>query len=127
MGKLFIREIVEIVLSDFHKCVNESKFYIYERPENIDFITEYALTDRLQADILLSIRVEDYFDTEEDDKFPCSYVHFFAPELRLITSDDESTIVNMYIKITIRERDDGQFAYVISFHHLNYPVTYPFR
>ena len=124
---LFKKELVIFYLAKLKDCVENGKFHILQRLENIDFISKYNLSKAKQADILSGLTVEDFFDSDDSRKFANSYLYMFAPTVKILDAFGAEESVDMYIKFEIKENSNGEDVAVISFHKLEYPVQYPFR
>ena len=127
MGNVHSRVLVEITLEKMRECVEVGEFTILQRDSNVDFITAYSITELAQRDILLSLEIEDYCESEPSEKVPGSYVHVFGSRPNLTDSHGTPCSVDMYIKFEIVEKPYGSRTVFISFHEQLFPMTFPFR
>ena len=127
MGNIHSRVLVEITLEKMKECVEAGEFIILQRDSNVDFITTYLITERMQRDILLNLALEDYCESEPSKKVPGSYIHVFGTSPILTDSHGVSCSVDMYIKFEIVEKPYGPRTVFISFHEQLFPMTFPFR
>ena len=127
MGNIHSRMLVEITLEKMRECVEAGEFTILQRDSNVDFITAYSITELTQKDILLSLAIEDYCESEPSEKVPGSYIHVFGSRPNLTDSHGKSSSVDMYVKFEIVERSYGSITVFISFHEQLFPMIFPFR
>ena len=126
MGKIYERGFVELILENFKERVESGDYIIIQRDKNIDFITEFNLTEKMQKTVLLSLMVVDYSESEESRNFADSYVHKFNKTLALTDANGNNEKADMHIKFEIERADNGEFVVVISFHRQEYPPYFPF-
>lgn len=99
------------------------------RQKNIDFKTEYNLTNKKQHQILLKIKPEDFCHTLQNTKsgFEHEILYVFCPQVPLFNFEDNEELVDIYTKFNIIDLNEGKHVVVISFHKPNKAVYYLFR
>ena len=126
MENIFDRNLVGIVLEQMRECVRSDRFVVKQTGKNKAFIAEYGLSRKMQQDLLLCIKVGDYFNSSESRNFPDKYVHEFCPTFELLTCEGTPEEVSTYVKFEI-ERDRAEnYTVVISLHTAERMVCYPF-
>ena len=127
MGNIQSKALVDIILENMKQCVESGNFIILNRDNNRYFITEYSVSEAMQQEILLGLTTDDYCESEPSDKIPGSYINIFGRNLELVNSEGSTVLVNMYIKFEIIEKPDITRTVFISFHEVEYPLSFPFR
>ena len=128
MGKIQNEKLIECILGYLKDCIDANRFQIFQLEKNLNFIAEYNLTKARIIEILQNIKVKDFFESAPSKRIPDSYVYKFSPQVLLCNAFGEEEQVDMYVKFEIQTLESGENAAIISFHNLEYPVTYfPFR
>ena len=104
----YTKEQIVLILQTIQDCVRENRFVISKnenRQENIGFINHYNLTSKMQKEILLQIKFDDFCHTLQNTNIGYEYetLYVFYPQVTLFNLD------------------------VISFHERNKPIDYLFR
>ena len=97
MGNAMSRQLVEITLLRLKECVKSDRYIIYDREKNLDFTDKYRLTRKQEKDILLGIKVEDYWKTGPSLVVPDTYVHEFFPQIQLENPDGKTEKITLYL------------------------------
>jgi len=94
--------------------------------KNKTFASDFNITDKLRRRMLLDVKVEDYFNSDESRNFPGRYVHEFCPKYNLCNIDGNDELVDVYVKIEVEEEHTGKQIVVISFHRPEKEVRFAF-
>lgn len=111
-------------------CVINGRYTISlnrNRKNNLQLIQMYNLNANRIKNILLSIKATDFCSSTRNRHINYSNeeLYIFAPTIELIDIFGDENTVTLYVKFNIIESD--QFVIVISFHELNYSISYLFR
>ena len=126
------RQQIEEVLHKIKQCVKSNCYVVAlgeNRQENRSFIQNYNIRMTKLKNILLSIQVDDFCYTLQNtnEGYEHEILYVFAPQVELFNALDERETVSIYAKFNLLEQPNGRKVVVISFHGLNYPISYPFR
>ena len=127
MGKIIGKGLVKYILDEMIECVEQGNFVVKQTDKNKEFAFEFSLTTELQRNILLAIKVEDYFNSNESRNFPGRYIHEFCPNYRLCNMDGNEESVDVYVKFEVEEENTGKQTVVISLHRPEKEVRYAFK
>ncbi len=123
---------IDAILSIIQDCVREGRFIISvneNRQENRDFINEYNLSSKMQKEILLKIKTEDFCHILHNTKtgFEHELLYVFCPQVMLFDFNYKEELVDIYIKFNLIDNENGTRVVVISFHKRNKLIDYLFR
>jgi len=127
MGKIRGKELVEYILDEMIECVERGNFVVKRTEKNEEFAFEFSLTTELQRNMLLAIKAEDYFNSDESRNFPGRYIHEFCPKYNLCNMNGNEELVDVYVKFEIEEESTGNQTVVISLHRPEKEVRYAFK
>jgi len=127
MGKISDKGLIEYILDEMIECVEQGNFVVKQTEKNEVFAFEFSLTDESRRNMLLSLKVEDYFNSDESRNFPGRYIHEFCPKYNLINIDGNDEQVDVYVKFEVEEEDIGKQTVVISLHRAEKEVHFVFK
>ena len=127
MGKISGKGLVEYILDEMMECVEQGNFVVKQTEKNEEFAFEFSLTNEIRRNMLLTLKVEDYFNSNESKNFPGRYIHEFCPQYNLINVDGNDESVDVYVKFEVEEEDTGKQTVVISLHRAEKGVHFAFK
>ena len=127
MGKIHGKALVEFILDEMIECVEQGNFVVKQTDKNEEFAFEFSLTIEEIRNMLLAIKVEDYFNSDESRNFPGRYIHEFCPNYSLCDIDGNEESVDVYIKFEVEEENTGKQTVVISLHRPEKEVRFAFK
>jgi hypothetical protein len=127
MGKVHGKGLVEYILEEMMECVEQGNFVIKQTDKNEEFAFEFSLTTELKSNMLLAIKVEDYFNSDESRNFPGRYIHEFCPIYNLCNMDGNEEPVDVYVKFEVEEDNTGKQTVIVSLHRAEKEVHYAFE
>ena len=127
MGKIHGKVLVEFILDEMIECVEQGNFVVKQTDKNEEFAFEFSLTIEEIRNMLLAIKVEDYFNSDESRNFPGRYIHEFCPNYSLCDIDGNEESVDVYIKFEVEEENTGKQTVVISLHRPEKEVHFAFK
>jgi len=115
-----LRSQVLNFLQDFKELMCQGNYFIKSNHlKNIQALEELNLTARSRDDIILAIKVEDYYSGPIPDEYHPGYYWVFGK-----SSGDKE----IYIKLKIVTHNNGnEKAVCIMFHPAEFPMKYPLR
>jgi hypothetical protein len=111
-----LRRRLKEFLKDFKGLVTENKYYVKRHPKNNEALTILNLNYFQRESILLSLKVDDFYDGPKPDTINSGEYFEFGKVVNGIT---------VYIKIKIDTEHDKAYCY--SFHPAEFTVRYPLR
>ena len=127
MGKISDKGLIEYILDEMIECVEQGNFVVKQTEKNEVFAFEFSLNDESRRNMLLSLKVEDYFNSDESRNFPGRYIHEFCPKYNLINIYGNDEQVDVYVKFEVEEEDIGKQTVVISLHRAEKEVHFVFK
>jgi len=127
MGKIIGKGLVEYILDEMIECVEQGNFVVKLTDKNEEFAFEFSLTIEMIRNMLLTIKVEDYFNSDESRNFPGRYIHEFCSNYNLCSLGGNVESVDVYVKFEIEEERTGKQTVVISLHRPEKQVHFPFK
>lgn len=127
----YTKEQIVLILQTIQDCVRENRFVISKnenRQENIGFINHYNLTSKMQKEILLQIKFDDFCHTLQNTNigFEQEILYVFCLQVKLFNFEGNEEVVNVYTKFNIID-SRGKRVVIVSFHKRNKPIAYLFR
>jgi len=126
MGKIIEKHFVKYILDEMQTCVKLGNYVVLKTEKNEMFTFEYALTNDIKRNILLSLKIEDYFNSSESKNFPDRFIHEFCPIYKLLNYNGEIEAVKIYVKFEIEEDQNNNQTVVIGLHKPDREIHYPF-
>ena len=127
MGKISGKGLVEYILDEMIECVEQGNFVVKQTEKNEVFAFEFSLTNEKRRNMLLSLKVEDYFNSDESRNFPGRYIHEFCPKYKLVNIEGNDELVDVYVKFEVEEEDTGKQTVVVSLHRAEKEVHFAFK
>ena len=127
MGKISGKGLVEYILDEMMECVEQGNFVVKQTEKNEEFAFEFSLTNEIRRNMLLTLKVEDYFNSNESRNFPGRYIHEFCPQYNLINVEGNNELVYVYVKFEVEEDNTGKQTVVISLHRAEKEVHFAFK
>ena len=127
MGKIVDKKFVQYILNEMIKCVKRGDFVVIKTDKNKTFASEFNITDELRRSMLLDVKVEDYFNSDESRNFSGRFIHEFCPKYELYNMLGIIELVDVYIKFEIEEEDTGKQTVVIGLHRPEKEIRYVFK
>jgi hypothetical protein len=126
MGRIHGRGLVEYILDEMMECVEQGNFVVKQTDKNEEFAFEFSLTTELKRNILLALKVEDYFNSDESRNFPGRYIHEFCPKYSLCNMEGNEEVVDVYVKFEVEEENTGKQTVVVSLHRAEKEVHFAY-
>jgi len=127
MGKVHGKGLVEYILEEMMECVEQGNFVVKQTDKNEEFAFEFSLTTELKRNMLLAIKVNDYFNSDESRNFPGRYIHEFCPIYNLCNMDGNEELVDVYVKFEVEEDNTGKQTVIVSLHRAEKEVHFAFE
>lgn len=125
-------EEIQDVIAEIAYCVNKNKIQLLlgeTRQKNVEFMQQYQLNTSDLKSILLRLKYEDFCGTleSENENHINDILYVFVPQEKLHDIHGKLVQVSVYIKLIFQGKPSDQNTIIISFHELEYPITYAFK
>ncbi len=124
----FTKNEINNYLKTFKRHIKNDNYSISKnRKENMDFIEDYKINTKKEKNIFLHLTYKDFCYAVDNNKPKYSHeiLYVFCKQEKL-DYWGEIKLVNIYIKINMTEIKNKTFAFVVSFHEKNKPISYLF-
>ena len=125
---------IEEVLRKVRLAIKRGHFYVClsgeGRAKNRDFAEKYKLNEKEIGKIVAGLKYDEFVHAREstNETFKGDLLYVFVRELYFNDSETERNFhEKVYIKLSLKEKGDGEHVVVISFHSANKHYEYLFR
>lgn len=118
---------VERYLTEVKEYISAGRFTISPRPKNEQLETDFILKERKKKQILLSLRIEDFSHTlqNEHEGYEHETLYVFGRSVNLLERFGCGVRrVPLYIKFNLLKDCE---VIIVSFHEQAYELPYPFK